>query len=229
MQLACLSLAPLSNKLSCETGNFSHHGNRHSSQSALSLSFPFSQSCPHSPLSHRRFSSGCWLTVSLILWLSEFHAVWFFWHFWLFIDFRLVVTLFWLCKEAKGFYLHLQLGWNSPVTIFDLKSIFSVINIATLVLHWLLFVWDMFFHPSNVNVFVSLDTIWRKYYWNNQIKVLLKPSSDFFISITLLFSSKISFWFHVKNFMSLLIFPLCSYVVLLVSFISLSVDFFYHI
>ena len=26
-----------------------------------------------------------------------------FWHFWLFIDFRLVVTLFWLCEEAKGF------------------------------------------------------------------------------------------------------------------------------
>ena len=31
------------------------------------------------------------LTVSVFPWLSEFHAVWFFWHFWLFIDFRLVV------------------------------------------------------------------------------------------------------------------------------------------
>ena len=28
-----------------------------------------------------------------------------FWHFWLFIDFRLVVTLLLVVKEVKGFYL----------------------------------------------------------------------------------------------------------------------------
>ena len=35
-----------------------------------------------------------------------------FWHFWLFIVFRLIVSFFWLCEEAKCFYLCLHLGRN---------------------------------------------------------------------------------------------------------------------
>ena len=35
-----------------------------------------------------------------------------FWHFWLFIDFRLVVIPLWLYEEVKGLYLCLHLGWN---------------------------------------------------------------------------------------------------------------------
>ena len=36
-----------------------------------------------------------------------------FWHFWLFIVFKLVVFFFWLYKEARCFYLHLHLGQKS--------------------------------------------------------------------------------------------------------------------
>ena len=50
-------------------------------------------SCPSLPL------LPVWMNVSsLTLWLSDFHAVRFFWHFWLFIDFRLVVILLLLVR-----------------------------------------------------------------------------------------------------------------------------------
>ena len=35
-------------------------------------------------------------------WLSKFHAVWFFWSFWLFIDFRLVVILLLVVRRSEG-------------------------------------------------------------------------------------------------------------------------------
>ena len=41
-----------------------------------------------------------------------------FWHVWLFIDFRLLLSSFWLCEEAKGFFLHLHLGPNCCCCIF---------------------------------------------------------------------------------------------------------------
>ena len=79
------------NKLLCETGSFAHCGNPHYIlQSALRLSFTFSQ--PHLPsqltclsFSERAWPTGSatllvwllWLIFSLIPWLSKFHAFWF--------------------------------------------------------------------------------------------------------------------------------------------------------
>ena len=56
-----------------------------------------------------------WLTVSLIPWLSEFHAVWFSGTsgFLLILDWLL--SSFWSCEEAEGFYLP---SWLEPPQIF---------------------------------------------------------------------------------------------------------------
>ena len=78
MQLACLFLAQFpTNSHVRLTASFSHHGNHRSPQSALSLSFPFSQPHLHGPLPCHRFLPIwlVWLTVSLIPWLLKFHAV----------------------------------------------------------------------------------------------------------------------------------------------------------
>ena len=53
-----------------------------------------------------------WLTVSFIFWLSEFHAVWFSGTSGCLLILDWLLSSFWLCKEAKGFYLCLHLGWN---------------------------------------------------------------------------------------------------------------------
>ena len=121
MQLTCSTLASPSNKLSCETRSFSHHSNPHCSpESALSLSFPFSQP-PHTVLCLVMDSLHLpvlpvwlvWLTVSLIPWLLEFHAVWFFGTSGCSLISVWLLSFFWLCEEAKGFYLPLHLGLNS--------------------------------------------------------------------------------------------------------------------
>ena len=49
---------------------------------------------------------------SLIFWLSEFHAVWFSGAFGCLLILDWLLSSFWLCKEMKGIYLHLHLGWN---------------------------------------------------------------------------------------------------------------------
>ncbi|KAF6104290.1 hypothetical protein HJG60_011268 [Phyllostomus discolor] len=51
---------------------------------------------------------------SLIPWLSESHAVFFFWYFWLFIDFRLVVILLLVVQGSKGF-LPIPPSWLVPI------------------------------------------------------------------------------------------------------------------
>ena len=85
-----------------------------SPKSALSLNFP------HGPLPGHRFSASSvllvclgWLTVSLIPWLSEFHAVWFSGTSDCLLILDWLLSSFCLCEEAKGFYLYLHLGWNS--------------------------------------------------------------------------------------------------------------------
>ena len=108
---------------------FSHCGNpRHSPQSALSLSFPFSQPFPqlglvcslavgpfrqphwHSPLPCLRFSPLARVTGLVGLVDCFFNSLvvrvpWslIFWHFWLFIDFRLVVILLLVVWGSEGF------------------------------------------------------------------------------------------------------------------------------
>ena len=134
MWLPCWSLAYFPQSISCETGSFSHCGNCHSPQPALSFSFPLSQPLPRSLASLLQLAPSPWSATSLwvlsicclfslvVLLDCFFNSVvvgapcsLIFWHFW-FIDFRL--SSFWLCEEAKGFYLHLHLGRNSPVNFF---------------------------------------------------------------------------------------------------------------
>ena len=131
MQLTCWALAPLSNKFLCETGRFSYRGNPcRSPQSALSLSFPFSQPRPRGLLLCCGFSLTACLPgldptslvglidcffISLVVGVT---CSLIFWQFWLFIVFRLVLPSCWLCEEVKGFYLCFHLGRNSSTYKF---------------------------------------------------------------------------------------------------------------
>ena len=55
-----------------------------------------------------------WLTVcSLTPWLLDFHTVWFSGSSGYFLFLNLLLSFFWLCKEAKCIYLRLHLGWKS--------------------------------------------------------------------------------------------------------------------
>ena len=134
MQRPCLSLAHFSTN-SFGTVSFSHCGNCHSPQSALSLSFPLNQPQPRGRLPHCSqlhlhgpppcpgFSLSttlpvCFLClmVSLIPWLSEFHAVWFSGTSGCLLILDCLLSSFWFFKEAKGSYLHLHLGQKSQFT-----------------------------------------------------------------------------------------------------------------
>ena len=112
--------SPLFSELLCETGSFSHRSNPcHSPQSALSLSFPLSQPLPcilsphhsQSPWSAASlwFLSICSLTSLVVLVDCFFNSVvvrvpcsLIFWHFWLFIDFRLFVILLLVFQGREG-------------------------------------------------------------------------------------------------------------------------------
>ena len=130
MQLPCSSLAHLSTN-SCETGSFSHWGNIIHSQLWVSplKGKPLSQPLPHSllppinqPCLHGLLpclglspyaALPVWLfclTVSLIPWLSEFHAVWFSGTSGCLLILDWWLSSFWLWEEMKGFYLCLCLG-----------------------------------------------------------------------------------------------------------------------
>ena len=96
-----------------------------SPQSALSLSFLFSEPHPRGPPPCLRFSLSAalpvwlfWLTVSLIPWLSEFHAVWFSSTSGCLLILDWLLSIFWLCKEMKDFYLRLHLGQNCLLGFF---------------------------------------------------------------------------------------------------------------
>ena len=65
-----------------------------------------------------------WVNVSLIPWLLEFHAVWFSVTSGCLLFLDWLLSSFWLCKEAKGFYLHLLLGQNSPTSCFCSSTFF---------------------------------------------------------------------------------------------------------
>ena len=118
--------SPQENGLSCETGSFSHYSNHHSPvHSQLWGSVSPSASPAHLVHCSRWFfwaglaSAVCWLTglvvltFSLIPWLSEFHAVWFFGASGCLLILDWLLSYFWLCEEAKGFYICLHLGQNS--------------------------------------------------------------------------------------------------------------------
>ena len=125
-----LCSSALSNGLSWETGSFSHLSNpHHSPLSALSLSFAFSQTHPHSPTAvfpswtgpwHRFLLVWLfWLTFSLIS-LLEFHQVWFSGNSGCLLILDWLFFSFWLCKDVKGFCLCLHLGRNSDSSLISL-------------------------------------------------------------------------------------------------------------
>ena len=114
---ACLLVSDaLFNELSCEAGSISHYGNpNHSPQSVLSLSFPLTSASPTQPVTGQPASLTrlpcchgfselacvvCHLTGLVVLVDFSFNSLvvrvpcsLIVWHFWLFIDFILVVIL----------------------------------------------------------------------------------------------------------------------------------------
>ena len=61
-----------------------------------------------------------WMDVSsLTPWLSDFHTVWFSSSSSCFLFLNLLLSFFWLCKEAKCIYLGLHLGWKSEIPYFE--------------------------------------------------------------------------------------------------------------
>ena len=109
--------------ISCETGSFSHllqWGNPHQSlQSALCLSFLFSQPCQPLLLPCcELFLSAC-LTSLVSLVDCFFNSLvvrvpcrLILWHFWCLLILDWLLSSFWLCEEVKGFYLWPHLGRN---------------------------------------------------------------------------------------------------------------------
>ena len=69
-----------------------------------------------------------WMHVSsLCPWRSDLHRVRFSVSSGCFLFLNLLLSFFWLCKEAKCVYLHLHLGWKSRVLLglsFVLESMF---------------------------------------------------------------------------------------------------------
>ena len=53
----------------------------------------------------------CFFFISLVVRLS-YSSI--FCQFWLFFVFKLLLSFFWLCKEAQCVYLRLHLGWKPP-------------------------------------------------------------------------------------------------------------------
>ena len=142
MQLACWALEHFPTSSHVRRG-FSHCSNCRSPQSILSLSFPFSQPLPRGPPPHHSqphphgplpccgFSLFARLT-SLIGLVDFFISLvvgvpcsLIFWHFWLFIDFRLVVILLLVVQGSEGF-LPTPPSWLEP-DIFHLNYFIVII------------------------------------------------------------------------------------------------------
>ena len=74
---------------------------------------PLHPSCPSAPL------LPVWMNVSsLTPWLSGFHIVQFSGSSGWLLFFTLLLSIFWLCKEAKCIYLHFHLGWKLLFSLF---------------------------------------------------------------------------------------------------------------
>ena len=76
---------------------------------------------------HESSLSGClsppllpvWMNISsLTPWLLDFHIVQFSVSSGCFLFLNLLLSFFWLCKEAQCVYLGLHLGWKSKLSIF---------------------------------------------------------------------------------------------------------------
>ena len=105
MQLPCLALAPLNSLVRLIVSPTRAPAIVHSQ---LSFSFLFSQPHPHGPPPCRRFSLSALLVW--LVWLTLFNSLvvgvpysLIFWHFWLFINFRLVVIFLLVVWGSEGF------------------------------------------------------------------------------------------------------------------------------
>ena len=70
--------------------------------------------CPSPPLLPASMNVS-----SLTPWLLDFHTVQFSGTFSCLLFLNLLLSFFWLCEEAKLFYLCLHLGWRSPFKSFN--------------------------------------------------------------------------------------------------------------
>ena len=82
------------------------------------------------------------------------------------VDFS-IYSAFYFLTEIEGqlpSMLHAGPETRSPllflVTVFDLKSILTDINIIIPALFWLLFAWNIIFHPFTFNLLLFLDRKW---------------------------------------------------------------------
>ena len=131
--------SPLFSWLSCKTGSISHRSNPSlSPQSAVSLSFPLSQSllsssaelavspAPQPPPRGFPKSAHVVRLTSLVVLVDFFFnslvvrvpCIWFSGAFGCLLILDWLLSSFWLCEEVKSFYLHLHFGWNSQYQFF---------------------------------------------------------------------------------------------------------------
>ena len=113
MQLTCWALAPLSNELLCETGSVSHSGNPCRSPVSSESQFPIQPAPPAQSATLPQFCPSTFLLpptslVGLVNCFFNSLAVripcsLIFWHFWLFIVFRLVFILLLVVRGSEGF------------------------------------------------------------------------------------------------------------------------------
>ena len=72
--------------------------------------------CPLPPGSPFHPLLSVWMNISsLTPWLSDFHTIWLSSNSGCFLFSNLLLSLFWLCKEAKCIYLHRHLGKKSTI------------------------------------------------------------------------------------------------------------------
>ena len=117
----------------------------HSSSCCLAWS-PFLLAYPSAPL------LPVWMNVfSSIPWLSDFHTVQFSGNPCYVLFLSLLLSFFWLCKEVKCIYLHLQLGWKSCI----LYSFFIVVQLQLSPYSLL----RIFIHFLRLLIFLYLPTV----------------------------------------------------------------------
>ena len=155
MPLTCSALAPFSDKLSCETGSFFQRRNPHNilQLEVLRLQFPIRPSPPGLcglPPCHWSSPPGrpslppptglfeCFFNFLVVGFLCSL----IFWHFWLFIVFKLVVILVFVVQGSEAF-LPTPPSWQEPsgYTFLNVNQApFSFLRESLVYLHS--FVWE---------------------------------------------------------------------------------------
>ena len=103
----------------CECGTICSTSHLLTGSASCRLSMSPLPSCASLPLLQ------VWMNVSsLTAWLLDFHTVWFSGSSGCVLFLNLLLSFFWLCKEAKCVYLHLHLGQKSlDLFPYDLRCL----------------------------------------------------------------------------------------------------------